>query len=68
MSGLSKKEDELNKITYTREYEIQRHKKIMENISKMDICPLCKSKITEEHIGSIKDEVSPKITSFKKSN
>ena len=63
---LNKKEEELNKIIYTKEYEIKRHNKIMENISKMDICPLCKSKITEQHIASIKDEINPKISSFQK--
>ncbi len=63
---LNKKEEDLNKIIYTRDYEIKRHNKIMENISKMDICPLCKSKITEQHIASIKHEINPKLDSFKK--
>jgi len=67
LQELIKKESELNKIIYTKDYEIKRHNGIIENISKMDICPLCKNKITKEHITSIRDEVLPKIDSFKKS-
>jgi len=64
--NLEKKEIELEKISHTNEYEINRHHKIIENITKMEICPLCKSKITEEHVKSIKDEVMPRINSLNK--
>ncbi len=66
LTTLEKKELELEKLTHTNEYEIDKQKKLIENISKMDICPLCKSNITEEHINSIKHETSPKIDSLEK--
>ena len=50
----------------TNEYEIDKQNKLMDKISKMDICPLCKSKITEEHIESIHKEMIQKIESLKK--
>ncbi len=64
--NLEKSEQELGKVAHTNEYEIGKQNKIVENIAKMDICPLCKNKITLEHIKGIKDEVLPKIISLKK--
>jgi chromosome segregation protein len=64
--GLLKRERELEKINYSHENEIEKQNKIIATISKMDICPLCKSKITKEHIGQINNEVSPILTSLKK--
>ncbi len=61
---IERKEIELEKNIHTHEYEINRQNKLIENIAKMDICPLCKSKITEEHIKGIHKEISPRITSF----
>lgn len=61
LTNLEKKEIELEKLTHTNEYEIDKQTKMIENISKIDICPLCKSNITKEHIDSIKQETSPKI-------
>lgn len=66
LENISKKEIGLEKISYTNEYEIDKQNKMIEKISKMDICPLCKSKITEGHIHSIKSEVFPQIDSLKK--
>ncbi|MEN7982147.1 MAG: chromosome segregation SMC family protein [Nanoarchaeota archaeon] len=66
LSNLEKKELELEKLTHTSEYEINKQTKLIENISKMDICPLCKSNITEEHIGSIRQETNPKINLLEK--
>jgi chromosome segregation protein len=63
---LSRKEKELEKISYSNEYEIEKQNKIIENISKMDICPLCKSKITKEHISGIHQEVRPRVELLKK--
>lgn len=62
----NKREMELEKISHTNEYEISKQDKIIENIAKMDKCPLCKNKITDEHIHSIKDEVLPKVIALKK--
>ena len=47
---LREKEKELEKISYNKEYEIDLQNKLVEKISRMDICHLCKSKITENHI------------------
>lgn len=63
---LSKREIELEKISHTNEYEISKQKSIIEKIAQLDICPLCKSKITKEHIASIGSEINPKIDSLKK--
>jgi chromosome segregation protein len=64
--SLSKRERELEKINYSHENEIEKQNKIRSTISKMDICPLCKSKITKEHISQINNEISPIINSLKK--
>ncbi len=64
--SILKRERELEKINYSHENEIEKQNKIMATISKMDICPLCKSKITKEHIGQINKEISPIIGSLKK--
>ncbi|MCX6747225.1 MAG: chromosome segregation SMC family protein [Candidatus Pacearchaeota archaeon] len=66
LKKLSKKEIDLEKKSGTNEYEIDKQNKLMDKISKMDICPLCKSKITEEHIESIHKEMIQKIESLKK--
>ena len=61
LESLNTKERELDKIAYANEAEIDKQNKLVEKISQMDVCPLCKSKITEEHIHSIKDETFPQI-------
>ncbi len=66
LDDLRKKEIELEKISYNNEHEIERRDKLIEKISKMDICPLCKSKITEEHIDSMHKELFPKIDFLKR--
>ncbi|MFC1666099.1 chromosome segregation SMC family protein [Nanoarchaeota archaeon] len=66
LSQLSKKEIEIEKLIHTNEYEINKQKKIIENIAKIDTCPLCKNNITKEHIFSIKKEASPKINFIEK--
>ena len=64
--NLNKREIEFEKISYANELEIEKQNTLIERISKMDTCPLCKSKMTEEHLTSIKDETFPKIDSLKK--
>ena len=66
LEHLNKKERDLEKISATNEYEIDKQNKTVEKISKMDICPLCKSKITTEHINSMHKEIRQKIESLKK--
>ena len=66
LESTNKRELELEKIVHTNEYEIDSQNKVIEKISKIDICPLCKSKITSDHIHSIKDEINPKLTQLTK--
>jgi len=61
LEKLSKREIELEKISYANEYEIDKQNKLMNEISKMDICPICRNKITKEHVNSINQETIPKI-------
>jgi len=65
LEDINKKEIELEKTIHTSEYEINNQNKLIEKISKMDVCPLCKSKITEKHISLIHNELKPKIESLK---
>jgi len=64
LENIKSREKELEKLIYVDELEIEKEKKIIEKISKIDICPLCRSKITHEHMSSIKSELSPKIISL----
>jgi chromosome segregation protein len=66
LENLNKKEIEFEKESYTKEYEIEKQRKLLENISKMDICPVCRSKITPEHLDYINKTVNEKVTSLKK--
>ncbi len=66
LEDLNKKEKELEKTASTMEYEIDNQSKLAENVSKMDICPVCKSKITKDHIHSISNEVKVKIENLHK--
>jgi len=66
LEELRKEEIKLEKISSTNEYEIDKQSKLIENISKIDICPVCKSKMTPEHIHSIGKETSLKVNSLKK--
>jgi chromosome segregation protein len=60
------REQELNKLIYANELEIEREKNVIEKVSKIDVCPLCRNKITHEHVYSIKSELNPKIVSLEK--
>jgi chromosome segregation protein len=66
LEELNKKEKELEKSSSTKEYEIEKQNSLSNNISKMDICPVCKSKITKDHVHNIDKEVKEKIASLKK--
>lgn len=65
LENLNKREIELEKISYTNEREIENQNKVIEKISKMDVCPLCKSNITRDHLDSIHGEIKPKINNLK---
>ncbi|MDP3966299.1 MAG: chromosome segregation SMC family protein [archaeon] len=66
LEALEKREREIEKITVLNTSKIEEFRKIIEKIGKLDVCPLCKSKITQEHIHSIKDEANPKIEILEK--
>ena len=66
LEDMNKRQIELEKISFSGEKEIEKQDKIIDTISKMDICPLCKSKITKEHIETIHKDIYPKIDSLKK--
>ncbi|OIO40431.1 hypothetical protein AUJ61_01910 [Candidatus Pacearchaeota archaeon CG1_02_30_18] len=66
LTQFEKREREIEKIISVNNSKIEEHKKIIEKVGKLDICPLCKSKITEDHIKSIREEANPKIENFEK--
>jgi chromosome segregation protein len=66
LASLLLKEKELEKQSSKKEYEIEQQGKLIEKISKIDICPVCKSKITENHIHNIRQETSEKVSELKK--
>jgi len=65
LENLRKREIELEKTSYANECEIEKQKKLIERISKMDICPICKNRITEQHICSINADTISVINSLK---
>ncbi|MCK9596002.1 chromosome segregation protein SMC [Candidatus Pacearchaeota archaeon] len=66
LENLNKREMALEKISAANEYEIDKQRKLVEKISKMDICPMCKSRITREHIDTMHKEIHQKIESLEK--
>jgi len=62
IESLKIREQELELIIHTNEYEIDKQKKVLEKVSKLEVCPLCRSKITHEHVSSIKSDINPKIS------
>ena len=62
LDKLNIRERELDKTIHTNEFEIKREREVVEKIEKLDVCPLCKSKITPDHIHSINDEIKPRIS------
>jgi chromosome segregation protein len=61
ISEIEKNEVEIQKKTGSSEAEIERLRKLVENITKLDICPVCQSKMTQEHVSKIKFESNDKI-------
>ncbi len=66
LENLNRKEIELEKVTYANEAEIEKQNKLFDTISKMDICPLCKSHITENHIDHIHKDIKPQLDKLRK--
>ncbi|MFA6974194.1 MAG: chromosome segregation SMC family protein [Parcubacteria group bacterium] len=65
LEDLNHQERELEKLSYSNENEIEKQTKIIDTIAGMEICPLCKSKITKEHINSISKETLPRIEALR---
>ena len=63
---LNKKQIKLEKTSHTNSYEVEKQEKLKDKISKLDICPVCKSKVTEEHVKIVNNEAQEKINSLKK--
>ncbi|MDP3987402.1 MAG: chromosome segregation SMC family protein [Nanoarchaeota archaeon] len=66
LSNLMKREMELEKINSINESEIENQKKLLQKISKIDVCPICKNKITAEHMHEIEHEVKPVVDRLQK--
>ena len=66
LKSLLKRESEIERTNYLNEAEIENQKNLINKISKMDICPICKNKITPDHMKEIQNEIKPKIDSLKK--
>ncbi len=64
LETLEKREREIENKVHVNLSRIEENKKIIDKIGKLDICPLCKSKITDEHIKNIKGETDPLIKSL----
>ena len=61
LEGLKLRERELEKAIHTNEYEADKQRKIISKISGMEFCPMCRNKITAEHVSCIKGESMPKV-------
>ncbi len=66
IESLDSEESKLEKVSYSNEHEIDNQKDLIVKISKMDVCPVCKNKITEEHVHNISSETNEKIEQLTK--
>ncbi|MBI2630460.1 chromosome segregation protein SMC [Candidatus Pacearchaeota archaeon] len=57
---------EAEKMLYVYSSEISSFEKIKKQVSSIDICPLCKSKMTPEHIKEVFNDCDIKISSLNK--
>ncbi len=61
---LQKQAKQEENLIFSYKTEISNLEKIKTQVSKLDICPLCKSKITKEHIKQVFRESNEKISDF----
>ncbi|MDO8459998.1 MAG: chromosome segregation SMC family protein [Nanoarchaeota archaeon] len=66
LDGLHSKELENEKKISLAESEISRSNEIKEKVGKLDMCPLCQSKMTETHVQHVFKEADHKIDAAKK--
>ncbi len=65
LKRLEKQIKEIEKNISVCESEISRYQEVKDNVSKLDLCPLCKTKITKEHIHHISEDSNKKISELK---
>jgi chromosome segregation protein len=61
LEELNKKELENSKFISVSDAEIFRSKKTKEHIEKVDVCPLCQSKMTKKHVGHVHEDCNSRI-------
>jgi len=66
IAKLREKEVENEKLISIAESEIKRNKEIKEKVEKIDVCPLCQSKMTESHIKHVFKDCDLKINEARK--
>ena len=65
IQNLSKKEIEHNRNLASSEAQIRTAQKISEQILKIDTCPLCQNKMTQEHLENVTNDCKNKIAESK---
>lgn len=65
IENLSKKESELTRAIAVSEANIRSAERVKEQISKIDVCPLCQNKMTQEHLAHVTNDSNSKILSGK---
>lgn len=65
ISLLNKKELDSEKMISALEHEIKNAMKVKADVQKIDVCPLCQSKMTVEHVGHVTKNSDEKINKAK---
>ncbi len=60
--NLSKKENELTRTIAVSEANIRSAERVKEQINKIDVCPLCQNKMTQEHLSHVTNDSNLKIS------
>ena len=66
LTSLEKEGLELVKEVAVLQQSVSREQKLKQDIVKLDICPLCRSKITQEHVNHVIDEANRKAENMEK--
>src|SRR3989344_4962769 len=67
LSEIAQRELEKEKAISVAQSEIQKSEKVKKDVESMDVCPLCKSQITKEHIDHVNSDATSKIELAKSS-
>ncbi|MEX0932902.1 MAG: chromosome segregation SMC family protein [Candidatus Pacearchaeota archaeon] len=60
------KESQIQKSSDEKSYEVKNQDTLKEKISKLDICPVCKSQVTEKHLKEVNETADNLIKALKK--